>query len=85
MDEFAPALVSQSANTCGGCCGCTELGLRGRGVVALCVLIGISLAFKLDFVLIGLIVAVALATTYLAGRMDKRKGRGPWAKDNSDS
>jgi Mn2+/Fe2+ NRAMP family transporter len=55
------------------------------GVVALCLLVGFSLAFKLDFVLIGLVVVVALATTYLAGRMDKRKSRGPWAKDSGDS
>src|SRR5215470_1224556 len=31
MDELAPAFVSQSANTCGGCCERTELGLRSRG------------------------------------------------------
>ena len=60
-------------------------GFVAVGVVALCVLIGFSLAFKLDFVLIGLMVVAALAATYIAGRLDKRKSRGPWAKDNSDS
>jgi len=30
-------------------------------------------------------VAAALAATYIAGRIDKRKERGPWAKENSDS
>lgn len=55
------------------------------GVISLCVLVGLSLAFKLDFVLIGLMVVAALAATYIAGRLDKRKSRGPWAKDNSDS
>ena len=60
-------------------------GFIAVGVVVLCVLVGISLAFKLDFVLIGLIVVAALAATYIAGRLDKRKSRGPWAKDNSDS
>ena len=48
-------------------------------------LIALSIAFKLDFVLIGLIVVAALVVTYIAGRMDKRKSRGPWAKENSDS
>jgi hypothetical protein len=60
-------------------------GFVAVGLVALCVLIGLSLAFKLDFVLIGLMVVAALAATYIAGRLDKRKSRGPWAKDNSDS
>jgi hypothetical protein len=60
-------------------------GFVAVGIVALCVLIGLSLAFKLDFVLIGLMVVAALAATYIAGRLDKRKSRGPWAKDNSDS
>ena len=60
-------------------------GFVAVGVVALCVVIGLSLAFKLDFVLIGLMVVAALAATYIAGRRDKRKSRGPWAKDNSDS
>jgi hypothetical protein len=55
------------------------------GVVALCVVVGLSLAFKLDFVLIGLFVVAALVATYIAGRIDKRKERGPWAKENSDS
>ena len=55
------------------------------GVIALCVLIGLSLAFRLDFVLIGLFVVAALVATYIAGRIDKRKERGPWAKENSDS
>jgi hypothetical protein len=55
------------------------------GIISLCVLVGLSLAFKLDFVLIGLMVVAALAATYIAGRLDKRKSRGPWAKDNSDS
>jgi hypothetical protein len=55
------------------------------GVVALCALIVLSLAFRLDFVLIGIFVVAALAATYIAGRIDKRKERGPWAKENSDS
>ena len=55
------------------------------GVIALCLVVGLSLAFKLDFVLIGLFVGAALVATYIAGRMDKRKARGPWAKDNGDS
>ncbi len=55
-------------------------GFVAVGVVALCVLVGFSLAFKLDFVLIGLMVVAALAATYIAGRLDKRKSRGPWAK-----
>jgi uncharacterized membrane protein len=55
------------------------------GVVALCLVIGLSVAFKLDFVLIGLFVVAALVATYIAGRIDKRKERGPWAKENSDS
>jgi len=60
-------------------------GFVAVGAVALCVVVGLSLAFKLDFVLIGLMVVAALAATYIAGRLDKRKSRGPWAKDNSDS
>jgi hypothetical protein len=60
-------------------------GFVAVGVIALCVVIGLSLVFKLDFVLIGLMVVAALAATYIAGRLDKRKSRGPWAKDNSDS
>jgi hypothetical protein len=55
------------------------------GVIALCVLIAFSVAFRLDFVLIGLFVVAALAATYIAGRIDKRKERGPWAKGNGDS
>ena len=60
-------------------------GLIVAGVVALCALIAFSLAFRLDFVLIGLIVVAALVATYIAGQIDKRKSRGPWAKENSDS
>jgi uncharacterized membrane protein YuzA (DUF378 family) len=60
-------------------------GFVAVGVVALCLLVGFSLAFRLDFVLIGLMVVAALGATYIAGRLDKRKSRGPWAKDNSDS
>jgi len=45
----------------------------------------LSLAFRLDFVLVGVVIVAALAATYLAGRMDKRKERGPWAKGNGDS
>ena len=55
------------------------------GVIALCALVALSLAFHLDFVLIGLFVVAALAATYIAGRIDKRKERGPWAKGNGDS
>ena len=55
------------------------------GVIALCVLVGVSLAFKLDFVVIGLVVVAALVGTYIAGRLDKRKARGPWAKEGGDS
>ena len=55
------------------------------GVIALCLLVGLSIAFHLDFVLIGLFVVAALVATYIAGRIDKRKERGPWAKENSDS
>jgi hypothetical protein len=54
-------------------------------VIALCLVVGLSVAFKLDFVLIGLFVVAALVATYIAGRIDKRKERGPWAKENSDS
>jgi len=60
-------------------------GFVAVGFVALCALIGFSLAFRLDFLLVGLMVVAALAATYIAGRIDKRKGRGPWAKDNGDS
>jgi hypothetical protein len=55
------------------------------GVIAFCALVALSLAFRLDFVLIGLFVVAALAATYIAGRIDKRKERGPWAKGNGDS
>ena len=55
------------------------------GVIALCLLVGLSIAFHLDFVLIGLFVVAALVATYIAGRVDKRKERGPWAKGNGDS
>jgi hypothetical protein len=55
------------------------------GVIALCAVVGLSVAFRLDFVLIGLFVVAALAATYLAGRIDKRKERGPWAKGNGDN
>jgi hypothetical protein len=60
-------------------------GLVAVGIVALFLVIAVSLAFHLDFVLIGLVVVAALVATYIAGRMDKRKSRGPWAKENSDS
>jgi mannose/fructose/N-acetylgalactosamine-specific phosphotransferase system component IIC len=59
-------------------------GLAVVGVVVLCLAIGFSLAFQLDFVLVGIMVVAALVATYIAGRMDKRKQRGPWAKENSD-
>jgi hypothetical protein len=55
------------------------------GFIALCVLVGVSLAFKLDFVIIGLMVVAALVASYIAGRLDKRKERGPWAKRGEDS
>ena len=60
-------------------------GFVALGAVAVGALIAFSLAFRLDFVLIGLFVVAALAATYIAGRIDKRKERGPWAKENSDS
>ena len=60
-------------------------GLVVAGVVVFCLAIAFSLAFQLDFVLIGLIVVAALVATYIAGQIDKRKSRGPWAKENSDS
>ena len=59
-------------------------GLVVAGVVVLCLAISFSLAFQLDFVLIGLVVVAALVVTYIAGRIDKRKQRGPWANENSD-
>ena len=55
------------------------------GVVALCLVVGLSLAFQLYFVMIGLVVVAALVATYIAGRIDKQKERGPWAKENSES
>ena len=55
------------------------------GIVVLCALIGIALLFKLDFFLVGIMVVAALVATYIAGRIDKKKARGPWAKDPSDS
>jgi len=60
-------------------------GVIVAGVVALCALIAFALAFRLDFLMIGVVVAVALVATYLAGQMDKRKSRGPWAKEDGDS
>lgn len=60
-------------------------GLVVVGVIALFLVIGLSLAFQLYFVLIGLVVVAALVATYIAGRIDKQKERGPWAKENSDS
>ena len=60
-------------------------GLVAVGVVALCLVVGLSLAFQLNVVLIGFMVVAALVATYIAGRMDKQKSRGPWAKENSDS
>jgi hypothetical protein len=55
------------------------------GGVAFAALIGIALLFRLDFFLVGLMVVAALVATYIAGRIDKKKARGPWAKDPSDS
>ena len=55
------------------------------GAITIFALIALSLAFRLDFVLVGVVIVAALAATYLAGRMDKRKERGPWAKGNGDS
>ena len=60
-------------------------GVIVAGVVALCALIAFSLAFRLNYLMIGIVVAVALVGTYLAGQMDKRKSRGPWAKEDGDS
>jgi hypothetical protein len=54
------------------------------GGVALCALIGFSLAFRLNFLLIGILVVCALGATYAAGRMDKRKQQGPWAKGDGE-
>ena len=41
--------------------------------VVLCVLIGLAVASHLGFVLVGLMVVFAVAVTYLAGRLDKRR------------
>jgi hypothetical protein len=41
--------------------------------VALCVLTGLAIASHLGFVLVGLMVVVAVAVTYFAGRLDERK------------
>lgn len=41
--------------------------------VALCVLIGLTIASHLGFVPVGLMVVVAVAVTYFAGRLDKRR------------
>ena len=60
-------------------------GFVAVGAVVLCALIAIALLFRFDFFLVGLMVVAALAATYIAGRLDKRKARGPWAKENSDS
>jgi hypothetical protein len=60
-------------------------GFVAVGGVALCALIGIALLFRLDFFLVGLMIVAALVATYIAGRIDKKKARGPWAKDPSDS
>ena len=60
-------------------------GVIVAGVVVLGALIAFALAFRLDFLMIGVVVAVALVATYLAGQMDKRKSRGPWAKEDGDS
>jgi hypothetical protein len=55
------------------------------GGAAFAALIVIALLFRLDFFLVGIMVVAALVATYIAGRMDKKKARGPWAKDPSDS
>jgi hypothetical protein len=41
--------------------------------VALCALIGLPIASHLGVVLVGLMVVVAVAVTYFAGRLDKRR------------
>ena len=43
---------------------------------ALCVLIGIAVTASLDFVVIALVAIAALVVTYLAGRLDDRRGDG---------
>ncbi|HEY1346014.1 MAG TPA: hypothetical protein VH642_02110 [Streptosporangiaceae bacterium] len=60
-------------------------GFVAVGAVVLCALIAIALLFRFDFFLVGLMVVAALVATYIAGRIDKKKARGPWAKDGSDS
>jgi hypothetical protein len=45
-------------------------------VIALCVVVGLSLAANLDFVLIGLAIVAALVGTYLVGRRDNPDGDG---------
>ena len=55
------------------------------GAITVFALIAVSLAFRLDFVLVGIVIVAALAATYIAGRLDKRKERGPWAKGNGES
>ena len=55
------------------------------GGVAFAALIGIALLFRLDFFLVGLMVVAALVVTYIAGRIDKKKAQGPWAKDGGES
>jgi len=45
-------------------------------VIALCVVVGLSLAANLDFVLIGLAIVAALVATYLVGRRDNPDGDG---------
>ena len=45
-------------------------------VIALCVVVGLSLAANLDFVLIGLVIVAALVGTYLVGRRDNPDGDG---------
>ena len=55
------------------------------GGVVFAALIGIALLFRLDFFLIGLMVVAALVATYIAGRIDKKKAQGPWAKDGNDA
>jgi hypothetical protein len=36
--------------------------------------------FRLDFFLVGIMVVAALVATYIAGRIDKKKARGPWGQ-----
>ena len=45
-------------------------------VIALSVVVGLSLAANLDFVLIGLAIVAALVATYLVGRRDNPDGDG---------